>query len=376
MTDFSFLFWAPLVSAAIWFALSAYLVYHQRYRTWTELFFIGLCALTGGYALSDAIFFRTSRVNDLPIAASASLSCLTLGSTFLVLYGMSLYGRFRRTLFLLFVPTGFFIVMFPSQMFKGFLSLNGPLPTAGPPYVPEYNQTWYLAWLGLIGVFWAIGLIQVTRTFFAVRRLTPKLARRIAAILIGFTVTFLAGFASNGLLGLSDGAGSPPLFSAFLAIPGSLIFLATTPSASRRLNDALLRRKAAQYDVKAAFLTFSDGTVIGSKVQPEENMIDADSFSATLDVISNFMRTSFPTLRGKWLKSIRHGEYTLVMERGRHAYLTLVLGGQENDQLRRQIIEGLTQFEENNWDALVNWRGMAKDARGVDDLLASLLAAT
>jgi hypothetical protein len=106
---------------------------------------------------------------------------------------------------------------------------------------------------------------------------------------------------------------------------------------------------------------------------PEEEMIDADSFSATLDVIQNFMRTSFPTLRGKWLQSIRHGDYTLVMERGRYAYVTLVLGGQENDQLRRQVIHHLEGFEEKNLDVLANWRGMAKDAVGVDEVLNALL---
>jgi hypothetical protein len=374
MPSYDFLLWAPLISAGVWFSLAAYLVYRERYRTWTELFFVGLCVLTGSYALSDTVFF--SGLLDLTISATASLSCLTLGSAFLALYGMSLYGRFRRVLFLVFVPVGFFIVTIPSHMFGGFISLEGTPTNPTPPYVPSYNESWFLPWLGLIALFWVIGLIQISRTFFAVRKQSPRLARRIGAILLGFSISLVAGFASNAMLGLSDPTAAPPLFSTFLAVPGALIFLATTPSASRRLNDAILRRKAAEYDVKAAFLTFSDGTLIGSRVQPEEDMIDADSFSATLDVISNFMRTSFPTLRGKWLKSIRHGDYTLVMERGEHASLTLVLGGHENDQLRRQIIEHLTKFEEENQEALVNWRGMAKDARGVDDLLASLLAAT
>lgn len=371
MTDYAFLMWAPLVSAAIWFSLGAYLVYAQRYRTWTEVFFLLLCAFTGGYALSDAIFFNMPAYADPTLEASLSLTCLTLGSAFLLLYGMALHGRFRRVSVLIFVPAAFFIAAFPSQMFTGFAALQG----AQVPRVPIYDQSWYLAWLALIAVYWFGGLAQIARTVLEVRSLSPKLARRIATILLGFVATLVAGVLSNGLLGLQNITAQPPLFSTFLAIPGFLIFFATSPAAYKRLNDAVLRRKAADYDVKAAFLTFSDGTLIGSKVQPEENMIDADAFSATLDVISNFMRTSFPTLRGKWLKSIRHGEYTLVMERGRHAYLTLVLGGQENDQLRRQIIEGLTKFEEQNQDALTNWRGVAKDAQGVDDLLGSLLAA-
>lgn len=370
MTDYSFLTWSPLITAGVWLAFSAYLMVRERYRTWTEVFFLGLGVFVGGYALSDAVFFNVPRGSDPTLAASMSLACLTLASAFLFLYGMSLHGRFRLPMLLAFAPSIFFILTIPSHMFTGF----PPLPGAPTPRVPGYNGAWFVPWLVFLGATWLPGLLQITRTFLEVRQQSPRLARRIAAILFALGAALVAGVVSNGLLGLSSIAPQPPLFSTFLALPGFVIFFATTPNASRRLNEALLRRASGQYDVKGAFLTFSDGTLIGSKVQPEEEMIDADSFSATLDLISNFMRTSFPTLRGKWLKSIRHGDFTLVMERGKHVYLTLVLGGQENDQLRRQILEGLGKFEEENQEPLANWRGMAKDARGVDDLLDSMLA--
>jgi Trp operon repressor len=64
------------------------------------------------------------------------------------------------------------------------------------------------------------------------------------------------------------------------------------------------------------------------------------------------------------------------MERGQFTFLTLVLGGEENDQLRRKIIESLAYFEVSNRETLEKWRGVAKDARGVDDLLSSMLAAS
>jgi hypothetical protein len=62
------------------------------------------------------------------------------------------------------------------------------------------------------------------------------------------------------------------------------------------------------------------------------------------------------------------------MERGQYAYLTLVIGGQENDQLRRKAIETLDRFEQTNRNVLETWRGMAKDAQGVDELLTGLVS--
>ena len=369
MSAYSYLSWTPLPSAAIWLFLSAYLIRLERYRTWTEVFFVGLCASVGAYALSDAVFFSLSGDPWRTYAASASLASLTFAAFFLFLYGVCLYRRFRGFLLLGLIPVVFFILTFPTEMFTSFTSIEGN--TA--PYVPNYNPTWLYPWTILLVFFAAGGGYTILRTILEIRHQSPRIARRIALVLAGFVVAFGAGAATNASLAIS-GNPSPPFFSTTLVLPGILMLVAATPTVVERLNAAVLRRKASEYDVKGAFLTFSDGTLIGSKLVPEEQMIDADAFSATLDVIQNFMRTSFPTLRGKWLKSIRHGDYTLVMERGQFTYLTLVIGGQENDQLRRKAIETLDRFEQTNRAVLESWRGMAKDAQGVDELLTGLVS--
>ncbi len=374
----NYLSFSPLISLAVWLAISGYLVRHERYRTWTERFFLATCLSAGGYAASDTVFF-TAGVPSSPeflfsqanLAGSASLAFITLAGLFLFLYGLSLAGRFRRILLLAAVPAAFFIIVIPFRMFTGFAIGAG----AGGLLEPDYNPPWLYPWLATVGALWLIGLIGVTKTYLEVRHQNARLASRIGWILVGLAVAVAAGAATNAVVAVGA-ASLPPLFSTFLAVPGILIFFAMTPSTFRNLNDAILRRHASEYDVKGAFLTFSDGTLIGSRTAPEEEMIDADSFSATLDVISNFMRTSFPTLRGKWLKSIRHGDYTLVMERGGFAYLTLVIAGTENDQLRRTMIEHLEDFERANTRQLETWRGVATDAVGVDTMLESLLATT
>ncbi len=369
MASYSFITWSPLLGAAAWLGLAAYLLAQRRFRTWTEVFFIGLCLSVGAYGLCDAAFFSVPTVEEARIAATLSLTSLTVGAVFIFLYGMGLYRRFRGAMLLVFVPAAFFAATFYGEMFVGFQYLEGP----GSPFVPEYSPPWLYPWVALLLFLIGGGLYGVGHAYLEVRRVSPRLARRIGIILVGFAIATVAGSATNTYLAVTGNV-APPLFSTSLVLPGILIFFAVTPGAYQRLNSAILRRKASRYDIKGAFLTYSDGTLIGSKLVPEERMIDADSFSATLDVIQNFMRTSFPTLRGKWLKSIRHGDYTLVMERGQFTFLTVVLGGEENDQLRQRIMDSLTQFEKSNRETLEKWRGVAKDAVGVDDLLTSLVA--
>src|SRR6266566_2368593 len=88
-----------------------------------------------------------------------------------------------------------------------------------------------------------------------------------------------------------------------------------------------------------------------------------------LGVIQNYTRTSASILRGKSLSAISHGSYTLVMERGRSAYLTVLLDGEESDQLRRQMRDLLLNFEAENRQVLSKWQGVPSDAKGTEEML-------
>lgn len=374
----SVLRWAPLVTVAVWLSIAGYLVRTQRHRTWTERFFLGMALCVAAYGLSDVLFFQIAwpgpagldpaTLAEANVLASASVISIMLVGLFLCLYGVSLASRFRRGMLALVIPLAFFVAVIPVALFASFEATAG----VGSPVEPVYSTTWLYPWLSFTSALWLLGILGVTKAFLEIRALNRTLANRIGLILLGLAIAVLAGAATNAMVAI-NAVQAPPLFSSFLSIPGILIFFAVRPSTYTSLNDALLRRKAASYEIKGAFLTFSDGTLIGSQTAPGEDMIDADSFSATLDVISNFMRTSFPTLRGRWLKSIRHGDYTLVIERGQFVSVTLIISGMENDQLRREMIGQLDAFEAANGRRLEKWRGVSEDAVGVDRMLTSLL---
>src|SRR5438094_776464 len=191
--------------------------------------------------------------------------------------------------------------------------------------------------------------------------------------LLLFALIIFLGLGTNGVLGALRSQVPPP-FSTLLLVVAAATIYTLYPGSRQRISEAVRRFQARRYSIKASFLTFEDGTLIGAKAREGETAIDQDLFGATLDVIQNFMRTSLPILRWKALSSITLGNYTLVVERGRHTYLTVVLEGEESDQLRRQMRDLLLDFEAKNRQALLAWRGMPEEAKGTDQMLTSLLA--
>lgn len=364
--------WLPLLSAGIWLSLTAYQLIRDRFRTWTEIFFIATTFFFGIYALADVVFFNTP-TGDLgwaKRAALASFSAITLAAQFFMLFGAVFLTRMRMALLLTMVPTLLLLPWLWTSLVRGMISLHAD---GSAPYVGEWDDTVYLVWSAYILAYMGVGAFAFWKTYREVTQLTARLRWRMRGIVLAMVIGLVLGASTNMIRGLTN---TPilPLFSTASAIPGVVAWIALSPSSKERLSTAVRIWKARHYDIKAAFLTFEDGTLIGSKVKPGEKIVDRDLFGATLDVIQNFMRTSFPGMRGTWLKSISHGDYVLVIERARRAYLTLVLTGRETDQLRRQMRDLLLLYESQNREALASWRGLPDDAVGTDDFLESFFA--
>src|SRR5207247_2115802 len=239
------------------------------------------------------------------------------------------------------------------------------------------GQTLYVAFfdpyvLGLyllyVMTFSSLGIWNCCRLYKIVRASSKPLARRAAGLMVTFTLVLVLGLTTNGLIGVTRLAFPPPLSTLLIFVAGSAYYT-LYPIGRERISEAIRMFQARRYSIKAVFLTFHDGTLIGAKTKPGETTIDQDLFGATLDVIQNFMRTSFPILRGKSLSSIVHGTYTLVIEKARYSYLTVVLEGEETDQLRRQMRDVLITFEAQNRPALQKWQGVPSEARGTEELL-------
>ena len=361
----------PLATVAVWWGLAAYQIYRDRFRTWTERFFLAACFGAGGYALADVFVFTVATETAAELAAKVSFTILTLAVVFIFLFALVFYTRMRRAYFLTLVPALAILALVWTNLVDSMVGLDG---TMNPPWIGNWNKTVFSVWLLGVVMYAILGTYFLVRTYREVAGQTTHLRRRMLGLVASVILALvLAAFtnASRGLVGTQFGFPLLPLLSTGLVLPGVVSFVTLSPLTTERFSVAVRRWKASRYDIKAAFLIFSDGTLISSKIRPGEKIIDQDLFGATLDVIQNFMRTSFPGLRGA-LSVIKHGEYTLVMERGKYAYLTVVLQGEENDQLRRHMRDMLLQYEHDNQPVLADWRGMPSEAVGTEKVLGSL----
>ncbi len=135
------------------------------------------------------------------------------------------------------------------------------------------------------------------------------------------------------------------------------------------------RWKSRQYNVLGAYIVYENGTLIASRTSYEDERVDSDIFSATLDAIQTFMKTSFPHLLGKTLKRIEHGDVRILIERGRHSYLSLVIEGEDTDTLWIRMKELIENFESANLARLPDWNGVPSDLHMVDHTLTSCFSA-
>ncbi len=129
-------------------------------------------------------------------------------------------------------------------------------------------------------------------------------------------------------------------------------------------------------DVIAVLLTYMDGTLIGSRTRAGEAVADQDLLAGTLSLIQDFMRTSFPLLRGESLRTIVQGSYRLLIDSGEWTYLILVVRGAEASDLRATMHARRDDFEQQNQGCLVHWNGRAREVVGLDRLLGSFFGSS
>lgn len=359
----------PLLSATVWFGLVAFQVYRDRTRTWTERFFLFACLFAGLYALSDWFFFNAGSETGAFFWARASIGSVILTEFFFLLFTLVYVGRMRHGYWAIALAAGGLLVFSWLTMPENLIAPQTPEQL----FLPIFDPFGFLLLILYVSVCSVIGVVNLYRVYTIARMQSPRLARRAAGLVVTFTTVLVLGLATNGYLGITRNTGFPPPFSTLLLFVGVMAGYSLYPGSRERLSEAVRKFRARRYDIKSAFLVYEDGTLISSYAKEPGTSVDQDLFSATLDVIQNFMRTSFPILKGTSLRTIEHGDLRIIIERGRRCYLTVVLEGEENDLLRRQMRDEVLAFENANVNVLRSWRGIPEEAVGADKILRRIL---
>ncbi|HLE45888.1 MAG TPA: hypothetical protein VI915_02720 [Thermoplasmata archaeon] len=357
----------PLLAACIWFGLALMQVYRDRTHTWTETFFLFACFFAGLYAFSDWLFFNSTNDVGALGAARLGLTSVILTELFFLLFTVVYVARMRRAYWLI---AGASI---PLLLYVWTATVEGVIrPSVEGLYLPVLNPVAFLVLLLYVIACGGVGVVNLYRVYRIVREQSRGLARRAAGLVITFVTVLFLGMGTNGYLGVTQNTQVPPLFSTLLILVGFMTAYTLYPGGRERISAAIRKFRARRYQIEGVSLVYNDGTLIASRGREGAAGLDRDLFSATLDVIQNFMRTSFPFLRGTSLRTIEHGSYRILIERGKWCYLTVVLSGEENDLLRRQMRDLLREFEQTNADILRRWRGIPADAPGAEGMLRSL----
>jgi hypothetical protein len=364
----SWLAWGPLPTAAVWLSIVALQIVRDRFRTWTEVYLLGACACIGAYAVADLALFNAPSSDTAWFAEEAGVAAVVLASAFFALFAAALSGRPHRRLLLAFAPAIAMLVLVPT------LIASQPLRIASGAvnFEAGYGSVGRVVWVAYVDAYGLAGAYLLYRTYREMKAQIHGSTRRVLGFVLAAITGITAWIAVSAVIVVMS-LDILPFFSTFLVVPGIIAFGATLPQAQSDFSSSLRRAKESQYGVQAAFLLYKDGVLIDSMDFAREVGVDTDLFSATLDLVQNFMQTSFPSLGAGGLRSVQQGDRTLILERGKFTNLVVVLSGREDDVLRRTLRDRLREFEEKNLAILRDWQGRPADAKGTAELLAGLV---
>ena len=356
----------PMVTAVLLYALVFMQVGRRRTRSWTEMFFV-LSMFSGGtFALFEFLYYKVDSPELAVLANQSAFTALDFAILFLILFTVSFRRRAnRRWLFLVPLPLVVLYLVW-TWMVEG---------VALRPWgwVVEINAGFILPWIVYSLLYAFGGTVHIYKAYTILQGQSKALALRTFGLLLSFIFYILAGIIVVGLAG----AAAPqviPIFSILMFIPSLATIPIVFPGIWEKWVAAVRSQERRRHEVMGVTLMYEDGTLIGTKSMFSSGGLDLEVLSKTLALIQHFVKTSFPGLSGDSLRALDHEGLRIVIEKGEHTCLALILKGRENDFLRRQMKDALEAFESKNDFRLVNGLGTTPELRDTARTLDTFFA--
>jgi len=337
----------------------------SRFTRMTEAFFGLTMFLAGSYALSDFLLFNSSTSDGALLAARLSMSFLDLCAVALLLFTISFHRTPKRSWLSVLPLTAFFLMASWTVMVQG-------VERAPWGWKVTLNSGFFLGFFAYLFFYVFAGVVHMNIAHRKVRTQNKSAGLRALVVTSSFAFILVAGTA---LVAMTGGSTTVPVFSALLIIPAFATFPLLMPATWESWVSASKGGRLHRPEVKAVYLMYEDGTIIQSRSTTPAGKLESTLLPKTLDIIQSFVRTSFPLISGKWLKAIDHGDMRIIVERGEHTCLALVLAGRENELLRKQMRDVLSAFEAGNGLKTPDWLSATHDAaRGAKEAVEYFFA--
>lgn len=115
------------------------------------------------------------------------------------------------------------------------------------------------------------------------------------------------------------------------------------------------------------------GLLLGNAVAEEEEM-DPDIFAGMLTAVQNFVKDSLDRSgdQKSGLGRLEYGDMKIMIEQGKHIYLTAIVKGEEHQDMERTLKEKICKLEEDYGKMIKEWDGGVEDIKGISEELSEL----
>ncbi|HEY7587649.1 MAG TPA: hypothetical protein VIB49_02740 [Thermoplasmata archaeon] len=125
--------------------------------------------------------------------------------------------------------------------------------------------------------------------------------------------------------------------------------------------------------IEEVFLVYHDGVLISHLSRSLVQEKDEDVLSGMLTAVQEFVREAFRYGEHRELHQMDFGDYRILIERGRLAYLAVVYSGRDGGAVRKKIRGVLDRIEATYSGVLEKWDGDMEKVVGVRDLIREYL---
>ncbi len=131
--------------------------------------------------------------------------------------------------------------------------------------------------------------------------------------------------------------------------------------------------RALKMVVDEVFFIYEDGNLIAHQTRRLKPGMDDQILGGMLVAIQNFVRDSFKDEASTGLNRMDFGEKKVLVEKGDHIYLAVVLHGTREGKVPQRMKDTIFQAEADFRDVLNDWDGDLDKFRGIKDRAGPLL---